>query len=477
MPAGPIPPARYHRKEFRRGTGLKLEDWLLAEATRLSEEAADSYRLDDTATREAARRAGGVDERIVARARMRPEGADLRREIRHTLGVLRWVAGGWLVLGALAGATAAANLRMGGDTIALSYALLALLGIPLLLLVVWLLAALAAPGTRGAGIPGRLAFALAGRLGVRTGRRHVAGALAELGRLGGRRLMAAVTHGFWTAFFAGCIGWIWLLFLGLRFDFSWETTLMADPWVEVLVIAIGTPPAWAFGLEIPNADQVQAALIGHSSPGDRRLWAGYLIGALGLYGLAPRGLLALVSLWRWRRMRLPLALDRTGYLRLLPALAGASEAVEPAGPPPAQPGVAGPRRNQARAGPGARLAIGFELDGNEPGWPPEDPALRVLGRADTREQRRQIEQAAARVEPPPSKIVVFVSLARTPDRGTGHWLDRLAAIAPLEIRLLGEPGSAARRADWVALAERFGLPEPRKPDGPSGDVSPAPPER
>lgn len=450
---------------------LKPQDWLIAEATRRREEAAESFPTANPATRAAARLSASIPERIVARARQLPSAPSTLDEISRMTAALRWTSGTWLLLGAVAGMVAAANLRMGGTTIALSYALLALLGLPLLMLLLW---ALIGPVTRrsgGAGLPGRIAWSAAGKLGGGAERRHAGAAVAELGRLGGRRLMAVVTHGFWVAFFVGSIGWTSLLFLGLRFDFSWETTLLTGPWVGELIIWLGTPPAWLFGLEVPSPEQVHTALVDRSAPQDRRLWAGYLIGALALYGLIPRLALAALSLWQWRRLRLELELGRTGYLRLLPALAGESASELPEGPAPIDPGDSSESEPEScdypGPGTGKPVAIGFELDENEPAWPPDDAELQVLGRADTRAQRRQIEQAIRVLEPRPAEIVVLVSLARTPDRGSGRWLARLQRISPVRLRLLeySQAGAATdpyvdrRRADWQDFCRRFGLAE------------------
>ena len=448
---------------------LRPEDWLIAEATRRREEASEHFPTANPATRAAARLQAGIPERIVARARRLPEAQTTLEEIARITAALRWTSGAWLLLGGIAGVVAAANLRMGGTTIALSYALLALLGLPLLMLLIW---ALIGPITRrsgGAGLPGRIAWTAARRLGGGAGGRFAGAAVAELGRLGGRRLMAVVTHGFWVAFFVGAIGWTSLLFLGLRFDFSWETTLLTGPWVGELIIWIGTPPAWLFGLEIPDPDQVRAALVDRSAPEDRRLWAGYLIAALALYGLIPRLALAALSLWRWRRLRLDLALGRTGYLRLLPALAGDSASETPEGPAPVEEtGLSDEQpvdRPDPEPGAGQPVAIGFELDEREPAWPPDDPGLQVLGRADNRSQRHQIERAIRVLEPRPAEILVLVSLARTPDRGTGRWLAELARIAPVRLRLIEhrddgaarDPDADRRREDWRALCRRFRL--------------------
>lgn len=449
-------------------------DWLLAETVRRAEEAAGESPTEDDATRRACSASGSISARIVERARRRPGGPALAEEIRHALGAMRWTFVAVLVAGLVAGITAASTVQTAAGTIALSYALVALLAVPNALLIVWIAFSLRT-GRDGvaAGGPGRLGWRLVrwlarvpgGAAEARRYRLHLAASLAAFGRNRGRSLLALVSHGFWAMFFAGAIGWLWLRFLGLRFDFSWETTLLAGEGMRGVIAAVGALPAWLFGFEPPDAGQIEAVLVDRSPPADRALWARYLLGSLAVYGLAPRALLALWFAWRWRRVRLALDLGRPGYLRLLPVLAGGpSESTGPIGPPAAAFPEHDSKRTPAEPGAGEPILIGVELDRGEADWPPDFPGGRALGRADDRRQRHQLEQALEMLEPRPQKIVALCSLARTPDRGTGEWLSRLNAIAPVELALDDAEGTAgaaidadARRQDWQRLAERFGL--------------------
>lgn len=455
----------------KQGTkGLDPRDWLLVESARRLDESTGDFRLDDAATRHAAREPVSPTRRIVERARRLQTAPRLLDDIAHLVSAARWLIALLMALGLLIGAAAASGLQSATASIALSHAVLVLLGVPFLLLLAWALISLFGHSGGAGGLPGRILWWMmllfTRRFGLAAHRRHLAASVSELGRLRGRTLMALATHAFWTMFFVGCIVWMWLRFLGLRFDFTWETTLLSGRWLEDVVIAIGWLPSWLFGLALPSPEQVQNVLSDQSPAADRGLWASYLIGALVVYGLAPRALLAAWFLLRWRRTRLPLDLSRPGYLRLLPVLSGPSQSTGPRGEPPAGPDSAVTVR-PVTGGRGGAVLIGVELDHDETRWPPAAPDCQVLGRADNRRQRREIIQALELLDPRPEKIVALCSLARSPDRGTMAFLGELAQFAPLEIRLDDTHRLAdlnidadSRLEDWKNSTSRVGLPEP-----------------
>jgi len=460
--------------------GLTPRAWLLAETVRRMDEAHGEFELDNQATQMAARMPVPPEDRILERARHLQASNRLLGDIEHLLSAARWLTVVLMALGFLAGIAAASGLRSGGSTIALSHALLVLLGVPILLLLAWALISLFGNKGGAAGLPGRIVWWLmvlfTRRFGLAAHRRHLAASVGELGRVRGHTLMALATHAFWLTFFLGCITWLSLRFLGLRFDFSWETTLLSGRWLEDLIMAVGWLPAWLFGLALPSAEQAQAVLSDQSPASDRGLWAGYLISALVLYGLIPRALLAAWFLVSWRRARLDLDLSRPGYLRLLPALSGPSQSIGTRGEPPSKADLKR-RSKSVEGGTGGAVLVGVELDHDATRWPPEVPDCRVLGRADNRRQRGEIMQALELLEPRPGKIVALCSLARSPDRGTMAFLGELAEFAPLEIRLADESRledlgieASPRLKDWRETAHRFGLPRPETED-------PSPPER
>jgi len=454
-------------------TRLPPTDWLLAETMRELEESRAPAVPDDAATAAAARLSVPPVQRIVARARM----LDPARRVDDAVaGALRAAIGICLAFGALgllAGAGAATAIRTTGATLAVSHALIVLLGVPWLMLLVWLvLSLLPGRGRVAAGLPGRLGWAglrlLERYPGAGPERRALANALTRLTARRGAGIMALITHVFWSGFFVGAIGALWLGFLGLRYDFAWETTILPEAGIAAMLRALALPPHWILGIDMPSTEQVAAVMTGRSAPAERTLWATWLLAVLAVWGLLPRLALAAGFAWYWRRMRLALDLDQPGYRRLLPLLAGrpAERSGARGDPPPREhPGASarGPG-----PGPAPAVIVGVELDGHAE-WPPPGCDAVDLGRADARGDRADIMAALHTLEARPAEIIARCSALRTPDRGLGRWLEALRAIAPVLIELQDvetldtrgiEP--RARLADWQRLAQRHGLPEPRR---------------
>lgn len=457
------------------GTRLSPADWLLAETTRRIEEELGEFIVDDPATLHAAAAASDPARKIVERAGRRSGGLRLRRSVERSLATMRWTVAGLALLGLLAGAAAAAGVETGRGTIALSYALLVLVVLPSLMLLLWCVVSLATRRGAASGLIGRAGWRLALALRSRTAltpERHPLGlALAEFGRLRGSVLMALATHAFWTAFMVGAIVWLWLRFLGLRYDFSWETTLLAGDALASWIAAIGTVPQLLPGVEAPSLAQAQAVLEGHSGPGERTLWARYLLGTLLVYGLAPRLLLTGLFAWRWRRIQLELDLGRPGYRALAAALDSAdARTLGRRGTVPPE-SVARRERPRAVPGSGPAVAIGLELETSPVRQPRLAPGAEWLGSATDRASREAVRAALDGFRPRPSELIVLCSMARTPDRGSGTWLAELDTIVPVQIRLVETDSLRARDGDvearlddWNLLAARFGLAAPEPVD-------------
>lgn len=452
---------------------LAPADWLQCEALRRFEEREGRPSLDDPATRRAARTDGTLVERIAVRAQLHAEGKPLAASIGRALTGVGWTLVLVAFLGGLLGALAA-RAQLGDGVVQLSWALLTLLGLPTLMLAVWLLV-WAWPTRAARGLPGRALWAAIAGLARRfdsSGRgRAVGAALADYGRAGGARIASAATHLFWAGYLAGAIALLAAAFVGLRFDFAWGSTLLGTETLAPVIDGLGRIAALWPGINAPDDAAISALLIDRSPPADRGDWAGVLLAVLALGGLLPRLLLASAFLLAHRRQRLALDLARPGYVALATVLRadrqGSTGRIGPK--PPARLS----QRTLPRASPGSgpRVAIGLELNTAESGQAELVPDAEWLGAADDRRARRSLLEAIGTRRPRPEAIVVLCSMARTPDRGAGAWLAELDSIAPVAIRLVEAAAARergddldARAADWARLAEDYGLDAPERDD-------------
>lgn len=396
--------------------------------------------------------------------------------------ILRWQARARVLL--LAAAVLALVLGFGaaagvlGDgtrPVNVVWTLGGLLGVHFFSLLLWLVTLTLQGGARGGfqhgGVLGRAWLALTGFLD-----RSKAAAdlpLALGGLLGRGRLAAwgvgAANHALWFAALLGATLGVLALLATRRYGFVWETTILpADTFVS-LSAALGALPGM-LGFPVPDAATVAAS--GDAPMLDeagRRDWAGWLVGALVVYGVLPRLALALFCGLMWRQGTRGLALDlsRPGYARLRPLLMPDSERIGVRDPEPAA--MPRPRRHAGIArGDGGAVAVALEL-GDDLAWPdvldtrsvpdsargmataPESAPGRPWddgGRLDSREQRRAARELFA--AHPPRRLLVAVDARQTPDRGSLGLIAELADhaqsirvwLAGLDVREVADAGAA-----------------------------------
>lgn len=398
--------------------------------------------------------------------------------------ILRWQARARVLLFAAAllalvlGFGAAAGvLGDGARPVNVVWTLGGLLGVHLLSLLLWLVTLALQGGARGGfqhgGVLGRAWLAVTAFLD-----RSKAAAdlpLALGGLLGRGRLAAwgvgAANHALWFAALLGATLGVLALLATRRYGFVWETTILpADTFIS-LSAALGALPGM-MGFPVPDAATVAAS--GDAPMLDeagRRAWAGWLVGALVVYGVLPRLALMLFCGLMWRHGTRGLALDltRPGYARLRPLLMPDSERIGVRDPEPAA--MPRPRRQGAIArGDGSVVAVALEL-GDDLRWPDilvarsvrndaggmtaalDSAPARVWqdgGRLDSREQRRVARELFA--AHPPRRLLVAVDARQTPDRGSLGLIAELADHAQsIRVWLAGAGGQAGADSDVAAL--------------------------
>lgn len=374
-----------------------------------------------------------------------------------------WMLMLMLVLAFSAGVSVALGiLGDGASPVNVVWALGALLGVNLLMLMFWLATLVMTPGELSLGnvwlwlsrhFGGRDAVLLARSFATLSSRAGIS-----------RWWMAAVTHVLWSSLALGALVGL-LLALSLRsFVFVWETTILPDSLFNTLVQGIGWLPA-QLGFAIPDADAVSAAgaagnNVSAQTSAQRVLWAGWLCGALLVYGVLPRLLLLLWSVWRLRvglnAFRLDIHLAEWSELtaRLSPSAqsAGVIDAEQPIhGQPAGQPDRRGQRDLSAQ---GTPLVVAFELS-DQIVWPATQ--LSDFDQESVASRQQRINTLARLDQSPPRALLLVCDAAQTPDRGSLSWLADASGRALHVAVLLAGQGTNSRRQLWRQQLQTLGI--------------------
>lgn len=457
-----------------------LQTRLVAETLRRLPDAATTVRADEAARSRAVACEGDAETRLLAWIRNSAPFPELAATCQRLMAPLRWSVVMLLVLAALLGWLAAATSLGSGDPVNLLTVLAALVGVPTLLLMLWLLvlaASLRPGGGTAPASPGLLAslpLHLTRWLTAHDAPRRAAltGLTSLLTRPpAGRWLFGSLTHGFWLMFSVGALGCLLLRLTTVQYDFVWGTTLASDARAMQLLGALTWLPQ-QLGLPAPDQDTVAASRLGAGNVGaQRRLWGQFLLLAVAGHVLLPRMLLlaACALLARRALQRTPLDLGQPFYQRLLLDLQRASQPQTPVDAKPARSlGPVVPPPSRTDAGAGQYLAVvGLELDPAQD-WPPplQDRSGLALNNISDRRSRATALEELGNLAPAPALLLVVSSALRTPDRGTMDLLSELggAARAPVFLWLLDREQLEARGAGaadqleaWHERAQRAGV--------------------
>lgn len=420
----------------------------LCEAIRLRE--AHGGPFADQAVNRKARLATTLGERIETRAQLLAE----REGLLPALDALRQ-AGGLsalllLVLALSSGvALAWTALGDGRAPVNLLLALAVLLGLNSLSLLLWLVSLLLNKSLPAPVV--RLGLWLSQRMAHQAHSALLLPALLSMLRRArlNRVLLGAALHLWWLLLLVSAWFSLLLLFSAKRYEFIWESTLLAEHSFIGLSHWLGAPLR-IWGLSTPELTSLNSEAI-------RQAWASWLLGVFALYALLPRALLAFgcLLIWRQRRKHLALDLQLPDYQLLAEQLQPSHESLGIIDPAPAAL-TQHPREAPQRAGQGLWL-VGLEVDPQR-AWPPALPAdIHYAGLLDSRAQRQVcLDQLAAQ---PAQRLLIAIDPLRSADRGTLALLAELASLAEhCRIWLLEDEtalaSSAERRSHWLeALAQ------------------------
>jgi len=437
-----------------------LDRFWLCEAIRLRE--ARGEPLEDRAANRLARASGGdLQQRILQRALSLAERDGQLAALQH----YRHGAGLALLLLALLALLSGAGLAFAalGDGVRpvnVFWALGSLLGLNLLMLALTGASLLLGDGN---GLLTRLWRWLSDLLARDVQAAQLAPALMLLlqrQRLN-RWVFLLLSNGLWLLALLSALAMLLLLMSTRRYGFVWETTLLGSNSFIGLIQALGALPA-LLGFSQPDAQMIRASgELALNDPAARQVWASWLLGVFIIFGVLPRLLLAVFSLWACRRglKRLALDLSLPDYQLLRHELLPDSEYLGIVSAAPELPSLL-PSGHSLEQSDGA-LLVAIELD-DQRQWPPALPkGVADAGNLDTREQRQHLLDQLSRF--PPARLLIACDPRRSPDRGSLALIAELARSATAtRIWLLpaapGEALDADRLADWHLALKQLQLP-------------------
>ena len=410
-----------------------FRDIALAHAVRLLEEAG---ALDDAGEMTLAHaRQHGEQDRILERARLLGARLGLLADWSRLRGAL-WLAAGLSVLLAygLAGGLLAKALGA-GQTINAALAFVAVLGVPTVMLLVWLVWALGAAVLPGSAAPwslGQFMLGLAARLPWLHGPHSMnllrgIHAVLRDNRLG-LWLFGAISHALWALAFALMLVTLLVLFSFQSFQLTWETTILDAHFFERFLELTGWLPK-ALGFVVPDGVTVNGAPdVLNSAPRSLPI-ALWLLACTFLYGFLPRLVALVVCAAAWFRRSGRLSLDTSDpYFRQLAARFSAmapATVVDAEHAAPREPGRL--FRVPVPGQPVPRVLIGFELP-SEAEWPPTALATAADQiHAITGTMTERLELLTALASAPPAKALILCSAAASPDRGAERFLRQVCA--------------------------------------------------
>ncbi|UWF49045.1 DUF2868 domain-containing protein [Pseudomonas sp. N3-W] len=439
----------------------ELNNLWLTETIRLREEHAGL--LDDLEANRLARTAGGdLPARIQYRALWLAERDGLTNALKHWLQGARLALLVLAMLAVISGAGLAfAALGDGQLAVNVFWALGSLLGLNLILLLSWALGLVFA-GEHGATL-GRLWLWLSEKFARDAKAAQLAPALLLLLQRQklNRWAIGVLVNSVWSLAMLSALTLLLTLMATRRYGFVWETTLLSADTFVAMTQTLGTLPA-LLGFNVPTVEMIRAsgdtALNIESA---RQAWATWLVGVVVVYGVAPRLLLALFCLWRWKTGRGALRLDLNlpGYAQLRERLMPSSErlGISDAAPDQLHQVESGVSDLQSDGA----LLVAIELDEQRP-WPPALPkTVSNAGILDSRESRNKLLEQLSRF--PPARLAIACDPRRSPDRGSLALIAELARSASAtRVWLLqappGEALDAARLGDWHAALQQLELP-------------------
>lgn len=405
--------------------------WLL-EAVRLKESQWGPIE-DAVEVRRAVAAGGSFDERLLLRAQLLGQRAGWHEMQQRMLWALRLSFFAFsLLFVALGLGVAASALATVDGRVNILVALVALLGIPTLSFLLWMVSLFLGGGNRGNGFGlGHTWLWLSQRLVKGPDQALLFNALFSFGSR--QRLLrwsfSAVNHWLWLLALLSATFAVLALLAAKRYSFNWETTLLGADSFVALVQGLGVLPAY-FGFLTPAETVIRQSDGIQLLPAAAQVqWSSWLVGCLVIYGILPRLLALAFSVFLFKKHQRHLVVDsnQLGLIELRQRLLPQTESVGIDAEAGADQVAEVKTLEERPSIHVATLVVGVELSA-EQAWPPSlkmPTAWQDAGMVDSREQRAELLEklSAGQFE----HLLLCVDATQTPDRGVVAWLAELAS--------------------------------------------------
>lgn len=246
-----------------------------------------------------------------------------------------------------------------------------------------------------------------------------------------RWVLSAVNHWLWVLALLSATVTVLALLAAKRYSFNWETTLLSADSFVTLVQSLGVLPGF-FGFLTPTETIIRQSDGLQLLPASAQVqWSSWLVGCLIVYGVLPRVLVLVISLFmlRLRKRNLTVNSQQSGLIELRQRLIPFSESVgidAEAGVDQVPEVEILPARPEKKV---STVVVGIELSADQP-WPPFTnhsslPLWQDAGLVDSREQRAEL--LTLLMQGGFEHVILCVDAQQTPDRGVIAWLVELAS--------------------------------------------------
>jgi hypothetical protein len=409
--------------------------------------------LDDSKARLLAQQERSPLAKVVSRAQTLSHTIGLTTTIK-TLSAAGWFAVFFILIAAVIGGASLALSALGAGTqpVNIVWALISLLGLNILSLTLWCLALLSptASGGRLVQLWPWLTRKLA--RGPNMGLAVQAWWSVWHQAHATRWLLSTGTHLIWMTLSVAATVTLLLALSTRQYDFVWETTVLSS---EVFVKWIGYlsfVPQW-LGFAVPDHDMVRvsSSVSQQNAELSRRLWSGWLLGCLLIYGVLPRVFFALLSgliLKRYSRLKPDLSSPYySAVLSRMPEFGVQTDGAKPL--ESIFKTVLDRNNNENDPWNSEHLLIAIELDPTDE-WPPAGigAALSFAIPVDSKASRQQTLLNTANTRP--HSLVVACDARHSPDRGTLRLIADLSACSKRTLVWLRHTKTAhAHTEAWV----------------------------